>query len=109
MPDESSNGNFAPEVVPSDFPERAPGPDYEGKINIYEPYAEQQKLVGSHPEVGHYVSNERRICGIAVRTFWVLILLIVVIFAAAIGGGVGGGLASQHKKYVTRESSTSRE
>ncbi len=100
MPDKSDDGNFAPEVVMSHIPERAPTPDYEGKINIYEPYPEQQKLFGSHREVDHHVSKERRICGVAVRTFWVLILLMVVILAAAIGGGVGGGLTSQHKRYV---------
>ncbi|KAH7040007.1 uncharacterized protein B0I36DRAFT_343813 [Microdochium trichocladiopsis] len=38
---------------------------------------------------------KKRICGLAARTFYIVLAVIVVIVIAAIGGGVGGALASR--------------
>lgn len=41
--------------------------------------------------------GKQRICGLAPKLFWILIVFMAVIIAAAIGGGVGGGLASRKR------------
>lgn len=44
---------------------------------------------------------EKRIMGLRVATFWLLLVLFFVVIAAAVGGGVGGSLAVKNaKKYI---------
>lgn len=44
----------------------------------------------------HSAGRDGRICGLARRTFWiVLVVVAIVIVAAAVGGGVGGSMASK--------------
>lgn len=44
----------------------------------------------------------KRICGLAVRTFWIVIGIVALIFlvGAGVGGGVGASLAAKHVKAV---------
>jgi hypothetical protein len=46
---------------------------------------------------------KRVICGLAVRTFWILLAVTVaiVVIGAAVGGGVGGSLASRNSKKAS--------
>jgi hypothetical protein len=39
----------------------------------------------------------RKILGLTVAAFWVVIVIIVLVLAGAVGGGVAGGLAAQKK------------
>lgn len=53
--------------------------------------------IDSDKEVG--ASQNRRICGLAPKTFWIVaIIAIVVVIGAAVGGGVGGSVASKSGK-----------
>jgi hypothetical protein len=50
------------------------------------------------PERAYTVTEpKRRILGLSVRAFWIIVIVLVVIVAGAIGGGVGGGLAAQSR------------
>lgn len=40
---------------------------------------------------------KKRILGLSVAAFWVVVGIIVLIIAGAVGGGVAGGLAAQKK------------
>lgn len=60
-------------------------PYYEGNNNIGQSNGAEQE------------GKQQRICGLAPKLFWMLIVFMAVIIAAAIGGGVGGGLASQKR------------
>ncbi len=44
---------------------------------------------------------KRKILGISVVSFWLLVVILVVVIAGAIGGGVGAGLAAQKKSVAT--------
>jgi hypothetical protein len=49
----------------------------------------------------------QRICGIAAKTFWIVIaVIIVVIVAAAVGGGVGASASSKKHRKASSASST---
>lgn len=48
-------------------------------------------------ESQYHETRPRRILGLGVASFWILIIVLVLILAGAIGGGVGGGLAAQKK------------
>lgn len=55
------------------------------------PYLKEDTLVKESS-----VGRDGRICGLARRTFWiVLVVVAIVIVAAAVGGGVGGSMASK--------------
>lgn len=41
-------------------------------------------------------AGDGRICGLARRTFWILLVVAIVIVAAAVGGGVGGSIAAKN-------------
>jgi cytoskeletal protein RodZ len=57
-----------------------------------------ENVKDDHPE-SHEVppTSSSRICGLATRTFWILLVLLFVVLGAAIGGGVAGGLSAAHK------------
>lgn len=42
----------------------------------------------------------KKICGLAARTFWIIlgVVILLIVIAAAVGGGVGGSLAAKHSK-----------
>jgi len=44
---------------------------------------------------------KRRILGLGVMAFWIMVTVLVIILAGAIGGGVAGGLAGQKKSSTT--------
>ncbi|KFX90948.1 hypothetical protein V490_06170 [Pseudogymnoascus sp. VKM F-3557] len=44
----------------------------------------------------HSAPRDGRICGVAKRTFWILLVVAIVIVAAAVGGGVGGSIAAKN-------------
>jgi hypothetical protein len=44
---------------------------------------------------------KRRILGLGVMAFWIMVTILVIILAGAIGGGVAGGLAGQKKSSTT--------
>lgn len=44
----------------------------------------------------HSAGRDGRICGLARRTFWILLVVAIVIVAAAVGGGVGGSIAAKN-------------
>ncbi|KAI2619615.1 hypothetical protein GGR54DRAFT_120408 [Hypoxylon sp. NC1633] len=50
--------------------------------------------------------RRRRILGLTVPMFWLVILLIIVILAAGIGGGVGGGLKAQQQSVSAAAASS---
>lgn len=44
----------------------------------------------------HSTGRDGRVCGLAKRTFWILVVVAIVIVAAAVGGGVGGSIAAKN-------------
>lgn len=44
---------------------------------------------------------QRRILGLSVTAFWVVVGVLVLLLAGGIGGGVGGGLAAQKKNKTS--------
>ena len=52
--------------------------------------------------------DERRICGIRRKIFFIALLVAFIILAVAIGGGVGGGLAAQNRSQQPQTTSTPR-
>lgn len=67
--------------------------DYEGLQAIPTqhdaPWKEQQE------------TPRRRILGLTVAAFWIVVAIIVLVLAGAVGGGVAGGLAAQKKTTNT--------
>jgi hypothetical protein len=73
---------------------------------------------GYAPEVAHFDGSEKldkaelpgypvkRICGLAARTFWIVIGIVAFVFVvgAAVGGGVGASLAENHSKAAANTS-----
>ncbi|KAL7621388.1 hypothetical protein AAE478_008710 [Parahypoxylon ruwenzoriense] len=49
------------------------------------------------PAEDHKEGERRRILGLTIPIFWLVIVIVVIILAAGIGGGIGGGLAQQQK------------
>ncbi|KXX77421.1 hypothetical protein MMYC01_205014 [Madurella mycetomatis] len=47
------------------------------------------------PHNQEYSQPKRRILGLSVRAFWIIVIILVVVLAGAIGGGVGGSLAAR--------------
>lgn len=125
-----------PEVVPDTGPQRArdstlpEAVDHPGKYypEVYYPYQPKQEgpyLEGPHPQgtpVQAYNAHEpardlpeavppqegskKRICGLASRTFWILLaVVLVVVFGAAIGIGVGVGVSISNRSQSAEGSS----
>ena len=58
---------------------------------------------GEAPEPVYFYQRDgpRRILGLRIPTFWLIIAVIVLVLACGIGGGVAGGLVAQkHSWYV---------
>ena len=49
-------------------------------------------MLGSHGEF-----QRRRVLGLSLGMFWLVIVVLALIIAGAIGGGVAGGLSAQKK------------
>jgi len=62
---------------------------------------------GDAPEVAlgqNGTPPKKRICGLAARTFYIVLAIAVILVIAAIGGGVGGALASKNTDSLASES-----
>jgi uncharacterized membrane protein len=110
--------HLAPEVVPSqglEYDHSAPQPGLEYYHSASQPgleydhSAHPNPLAKSNYEGGSQpwstpdtASQKPRICGLAPKIFWTVILIVVMIIAAGIGGGVGKGLAARRKRYVMK-------
>lgn len=75
--------------------------DSEG-LQVVETYTESKPRYGqipvqsqTSPEVAS-ADAPRRICGLRVVTFWLVVVILVLVVGAALGGGIGGGLASKN-------------
>lgn len=44
-------------------------------------------------------TSSRRILGLSIGMFWLVVAVIVLVFACGIGGGVAGGLAAQKNSW----------
>lgn len=44
--------------------------------------------------------EKRRILGLTVPLFWLILVIIAIILAGGIGGGIGGGLKAQQKSNI---------
>lgn len=75
----------ATEAVSPVSPEGTPGAVEEGRGG------EQAGDVGKGKE-------EKRVCGMRKRVFWIVVVVAVVVVLAAIGGGVGGGISARNAR-----------
>jgi hypothetical protein len=57
----------------------------------------QLKAIPSEPIWATENAYPRRILGLSVRMFWLMVAVIVIVIAGGVGGGVAGGLAAQKK------------
>ncbi|KAI1080209.1 hypothetical protein F5B20DRAFT_580605 [Whalleya microplaca] len=84
------------EVVPNDsplYPLPTHAPAWSGEEARWTPTSPWG------PEDTKYPSDEkRRILGLTVPSFWVIMVLITMILAGGIGGGVGGAMRAQQKE-----------
>lgn len=67
--------------------------DSEGLHYVSSARVPQRKSVTSMP------TTSRRILGLSIGMFWVVVAVIVLVFACGIGGGVAGGLAAQKNSW----------
>ena len=71
--------------------------------------ATKAKEVGSSSEDDAGVRDKpKRICGLRVVAFWLLLALVIVIIVGAVGGGVGGSHANEKGKVGTAGAQESR-
>lgn len=114
---------YRPEASP--LPEAIPGQFYDPKFaDVKQPprYSSLPQVIDSTPpEVYHTQGStlpppapndqpeqDRTVCGLKRKTFWILFaVLLVIIIAAAVGGGVGGALSSKKKSSPPSSSSSS--
>lgn len=114
---------YRPEASP--LPEAVPGQFYDPKFaDAKQPprYSSLPQVIDSTPpEVCHahegstlppqapnQSEQERTVCGLRRKTFWILFaVLLVIIIGAAVGGGVGGALSSKKKSSPPSSSSNS--
>src|SRR6202044_763336 len=66
--------------------------DGEGLQHVYAPYP--GAAIGKHSD-----SYSKRILGLSIGMFWLVIAVIVLVLAGGIGGGVAGGLAAQKNSW----------
>ncbi|KAK4188478.1 hypothetical protein QBC35DRAFT_531734 [Podospora australis] len=90
------------EVVPqaANGPERYYGPAWEHygqKPPLSTTTATEVPPHYTGSPISEAAPERKRILGLTVKTFWILVFVIVVILAAGIGGGVAGGLAASNK------------
>jgi hypothetical protein len=57
---------------------------------------------------GEGEGRRKRILGLSVPTFWILVLISVLIIAGGVGGGIGAGLAAQKGINFSNAAGTSR-
>ncbi|KUJ14431.1 uncharacterized protein LY89DRAFT_720739 [Mollisia scopiformis] len=62
--------------------------------------------IGFHGPDQSTPNNDRRICGLGVKWFWLLLALLLLVIAGAVGGGVGGSVASKDSKKSAATSAT---
>jgi hypothetical protein len=46
----------------------------------------------------------KRVCGVAPKIFWLLVVIAILVIGGAVGGGVGGSLANKNTTYVYLQS-----
>ncbi|TVY45587.1 hypothetical protein LSUB1_G000947 [Lachnellula subtilissima] len=104
------------EVAPSSDPQVAPSSGLEhhkshcpAGLEIDNTKASPTKahLLSSNEPYYSPANHDRRICGLALRKFWIAVVGIVVIIGAALGGGVGGSLASKSSRVAKTSFSNS--
>ncbi|KAB2574447.1 hypothetical protein DBV05_g6866 [Lasiodiplodia theobromae] len=104
---------YRPEASP--LPEAVPGQFYDPKFaDAKQPprYSSLPQVIDSTPPEVYYTQGstlpppapndqseqDRTVCGLKRKTFWIVFaVLLVIIIAAAVGGGVGGALSSKKK------------
>jgi hypothetical protein len=55
--------------------------------------------VPQRKEVTGLPTTSRRVLGLSIGMFWLVVAVIVLVFACGIGGGVAGGLAAQKNSW----------
>lgn len=67
----------------------------DGLKHVYVPYPG----ASSHQNLDN---SSRRVLGLSIGMFWLVIAVIVVVLAGGIGGGVAGGLAAQKNSWYVK-------
>lgn len=87
------------EVVPNqDALENQKHAYYASAPEPYQPNDDTDKVVYNTDIDEQPQPQQKTICGLRKKTFWILVIVAIVVVAAAIGGGVGGALATKSSK-----------
>lgn len=82
---------------------------YEPKENdaLQETYLDKHEPHGQVFNQSQRQPKKKRMCGMPIKIFWIVVAIaVVVVVAAGVGGGVGGSLSSKHIKEIAAAQSS---